>query len=56
VKRITIPQIRELPWFQENLPQYLQPLPATPSIERPGARKASHLVTQLVDYLWLDNS
>jgi carbon catabolite-derepressing protein kinase len=36
VKRITIPQIRELPWFQENLPQYLQPLPATPLLERPG--------------------
>lgn len=32
VRRITISEIRQLPWFQQDLPHYLQPLPSTPSI------------------------
>lgn len=36
VKRITIAEIRQLPWFQANLPRYLQPLPPTPAAERTG--------------------
>lgn len=36
VRRATIAEIRENAWFQKNLPQYLQPLPPTPSTERPG--------------------
>lgn len=36
VKRITIAEIRQLPWFQKNLPTYLQPLPPTPATEQPG--------------------
>lgn len=31
VKRITITEIRQLPWFQTDLPRYLQPLPITPA-------------------------
>ncbi|PWN31029.1 Pkinase-domain-containing protein [Jaminaea rosea] len=31
VKRITINEIRQLPWFQQDLPRYLQPLPSTPT-------------------------
>lgn len=31
VKRITIAEIRQLPWFQQDLPRYLQPLPMTPA-------------------------
>jgi len=34
VKRATIAEIRNMPFFQENLPKYLQPLPPTPVIER----------------------
>lgn len=34
VKRITISEIRQLPWFQTNLAPYLQPLPPTPGGER----------------------
>jgi carbon catabolite-derepressing protein kinase len=33
VKRITVAEIRQLPWFQQNLPHYLQPLPPTPAAE-----------------------
>ena len=33
VKRITISEIRQLPWFQMNLPRYLSPHPSTPSNE-----------------------
>ncbi|KAL9937883.1 hypothetical protein V8E36_003428 [Tilletia maclaganii] len=33
VKRITIAEIRSLPWFQLNLPAYLRPLPPTPAAE-----------------------
>ncbi|KAL7411574.1 kinase-like domain-containing protein [Mrakia frigida] len=33
VKRITISEIRQLPWFQTNLPRYLSPHPSTPSNE-----------------------
>lgn len=36
VKRITISEIRQLPWFQTNLAAYLQPLPPTPGGERQG--------------------
>ncbi len=36
VKRITIAEIRQLPWFQLNLPAYLQPLPPTPAAEPSG--------------------
>ena len=36
VKRITIAEIRQLPWFQVNLPGYLQPLPPTPAAEPDG--------------------
>lgn len=36
VKRITISGIRQLSWFQKNLPKYLQLLPETPRLERPG--------------------
>lgn len=36
VKRITIAEIRQLPWFQKNLPSYLQPLPPTPAVEAEG--------------------
>ncbi|CAO1621483.1 unnamed protein product [Parajaminaea phylloscopi] len=32
VKRITITEIRQLPWFQADLPRYLQPLPNTPAL------------------------
>lgn len=31
VKRITISEIRQLPWFQKDLPRYLQALPTTPA-------------------------
>ncbi|TIB34548.1 hypothetical protein E3P84_01761 [Wallemia ichthyophaga] len=35
VKRITIPEIRDLPWFKVSLPKYLEPLPpTTPSNEK----------------------
>lgn len=34
VKRITISEIRSLPWFQTNLPRYLSVQPSTPSTER----------------------
>lgn len=34
VKRATINEIRQMPFFTENLPNYLQPLPATPMTER----------------------
>jgi carbon catabolite-derepressing protein kinase len=27
LKRITIPEIRKMKWFEENLPAYLHPLP-----------------------------
>ena len=33
VKRITIPEIMQLPWFNVDLPAYLRPFPATPSVE-----------------------
>lgn len=33
VKRITIPEIRQLPWFNVDLPAYLRPFPVTPSVE-----------------------
>ncbi|PWN49730.1 Pkinase-domain-containing protein [Violaceomyces palustris] len=33
VKRITIAEIRQLPWFNVDLPAYLQPLPPTPANE-----------------------
>jgi carbon catabolite-derepressing protein kinase len=36
VKRITIAEIRQLPWFKQNLPAYLRPLPPTPAAESPG--------------------
>ncbi len=36
VRRATIAEIRQNPWFQENLPHYLQPLPPTPSLEQPN--------------------
>ncbi|KAK0553381.1 Protein kinase [Tilletia horrida] len=36
VKRITIAEIRSLPWFQINLPAYLRPLPPTPAAESAG--------------------
>jgi carbon catabolite-derepressing protein kinase len=36
VKRITTAGIRQSAWFQRDLPQYLQPLPQTPGLERPG--------------------
>ncbi|KAK0522852.1 Protein kinase [Tilletia horrida] len=36
VKRITIAEIRNLPWFQVNLPAYLRPLPPTPAAEPAG--------------------
>lgn len=36
VKRITVAEIRQLPWFQQNLPVYLQPLPPTPAAETSG--------------------
>ncbi|PWN35183.1 Pkinase-domain-containing protein [Meira miltonrushii] len=36
VKRITISEIRQLPWFQKDLPKYLQPLPPTPAAETDG--------------------
>lgn len=36
VKRITISEIRQLPWFNVNLPPYLQPLPPTPAVEKTG--------------------
>jgi len=36
VKRITVAEIRQLPWFQKGLPPYLQPLPPTPAAESSG--------------------
>ncbi|PWN39346.1 Pkinase-domain-containing protein [Ceraceosorus guamensis] len=36
VKRITINEIRQLPWFQKDLPSYLRPLPPTPAAEASG--------------------
>lgn len=33
MKRITIAEIQQLPWFQKDLPAYLQALPTTPSVE-----------------------
>lgn len=33
VKRITISEIRQLPWFNVDLPSYLRPFPVTPSVE-----------------------
>lgn len=34
VKRATIAEIRQMPFFLENLPRYLQALPPTPAVER----------------------
>ena len=48
VKRITVTEIRALPWFQQNLPNYLQPLPPTPSIERVPALPVDDLSTLLL--------
>jgi carbon catabolite-derepressing protein kinase len=48
VKRITVTEIRALPWFQQNLPHYLQPLPPTPSIERVPALPVDDLSTLLL--------
>lgn len=39
VKRITITEIRQLPWFQTDLPRYLQPLPNTPASLEPESQK-----------------
>lgn len=36
VKRITVAEIRQLPWFQQGLPAYLQPMPPTPAAEPSG--------------------
>lgn len=36
VKRITVADIRQLPWFQKDLPAYLRPLPPTPAAESSG--------------------
>ncbi|PWZ01735.1 Pkinase-domain-containing protein [Testicularia cyperi] len=36
VKRITIQEIRQHPWFNVDLPAYLRPLPPTPAAESPG--------------------
>lgn len=33
MKRITIPDIMQLPWFNVDLPAYLRPYPLTPSVE-----------------------
>ena len=33
MKRITIAEIQQLPWFQKDIPAYLQALPTTPSVE-----------------------
>ena len=33
VKRITIAEIRQHPWFNRDLPAYLRPLPLTPALE-----------------------
>ncbi|PWN18314.1 Pkinase-domain-containing protein [Microstroma glucosiphilum] len=37
VKRITIAEIRQLPWFQKDLPRYLLPLPSTPAAIEDGS-------------------
>ncbi|WFD43097.1 non-specific serine/threonine protein kinase [Malassezia psittaci] len=34
MKRITIAEIQQLPWFQQDLPAYLQAIPSTPNVER----------------------
>ena len=36
VKRITIQEIRQHPWFNVDLPAYLRPLPPTPAAENRG--------------------
>lgn len=36
VKRITIQEIRQHPWFNVDLPAYLRPLPPTPATENHG--------------------
>ncbi|KAJ1570591.1 hypothetical protein NDA11_001580 [Ustilago hordei] len=36
VKRITISEIRQHPWFNVDLPAYLRPLPPTPAAENRG--------------------
>lgn len=47
VRRITINEIRQLPWFNQNLPHYLQPLPATPLLEKPDSLSTGDLNAML---------
>jgi carbon catabolite-derepressing protein kinase len=48
VKRATITTIRQQPWFQKNLPLYLQLLPQTPGLERPSGNSNEELSALLV--------
>lgn len=48
VKRATIQEIRQMPFFLENLPHYLMPLPPTPTIERFPALPMDDLSTLLM--------
>lgn len=47
VRRITINEIRQLPWFNQNLPHYLQPLPSTPLLEKPDSLSTGDLNAML---------
>jgi carbon catabolite-derepressing protein kinase len=48
VKRATIAEIRQMPFFTEHLPHYLQPLPPTPMTERYPSLPMDDLSTLLL--------
>lgn len=48
VKRATIAEIRQMPFFLDNLPHYLQPLPPTPMTERYPSLPMDDLSTLLL--------
>lgn len=48
LKRCTIAEIRQMPFFQENLPRYLQPLPELADMERYPALTMDDMTTLLL--------
>ncbi|WVQ83879.1 hypothetical protein IAT38_006023 [Cryptococcus sp. DSM 104549] len=48
LKRATIAEIRQMPFFQENLPRYLEPLPEIPEMERYPALPMDDMTTLLL--------
>lgn len=48
LKRCTIAEIRQMPFFQENLPRYLQPLPELADMERYPSLTMDDMTTLLL--------